>query len=31
VKDIVDPRLLVPKRHLLEAEVGIVAGLRHGE
>jgi hypothetical protein len=31
VKDVVDPRLLVPKRDLLESEMGIFAGLRHGE
>ena len=31
VKDVVDPRLLVPKRDLLESEMGLFAGLRHGE
>jgi hypothetical protein len=31
VKDIVDPRLLVSQRHLLEAEMGIFPALRHDE
>jgi hypothetical protein len=30
-KNLVDPRLLVLERHALEAEIGRVAGSRHGE
>jgi hypothetical protein len=31
VKNVVNPRLFVFKRHLLEAEMGAFTGLRHGK
>jgi len=30
-EDVVDQRLLVLERHLLETEMGLLAGLRHGK